>query len=280
MTKNISFLLSLLLLFGGLNMEAKKSKSVNLRFGTYNIRGEHINDKGTINEWSVRKDNFCKDMLEQDFDIVGMQEVKANQLEYIREQTGYSVVGSRGLFDPIFYKSDRFELLRCETFWLSESMEPFSKGWDGKYDRYCTWAEFRERSSGVSFFVFNTHLDHRGELARQEGAALICREAARIAAGSPIFICGDMNSHDDSRAYASFAGHYLDARKIAAEVSGPIGTFNGFGKYLPPKDKDKIDYIFVNDRIAVKSYRVAVTVLPNGSCPSDHCPVIIEAKIK
>ncbi len=67
-----------------------------------------------------------------------MQEVLANQLEDIEQATGYAFVGIRGLYNPIFYKAERFELLHNEMFWLSETMAPFSKGWDGKYDRYCT----------------------------------------------------------------------------------------------------------------------------------------------
>lgn len=62
-----------------------------------------------------------------DFDIVCMQEVLANQLEDIEKATGYAFVGIRGLYNPIFYKAERFELLHNEMFWLSETMAPFQR---------------------------------------------------------------------------------------------------------------------------------------------------------
>ena len=102
-----------------------KTTDCNIRFCTYNIRGDLPNDG--INSWKFRKDSLCKIIKHHDFDIVCMQEVLANQLEDIEKATGYAFVGIRGLYNPIFYKAERFELLHNEMFWLSETMAPFSK---------------------------------------------------------------------------------------------------------------------------------------------------------
>ena len=194
------FALCLLAFPWGAEVQAKRPRPCDVRLCTYNIRGDMPRDRETVNAWRLRRDSLCKIIISHDFDVVCMQEVLANQLEDIQRITGYAYVGSKGFYNPILYRADRFELLHTETFWLSESMQPFSKGWDAKYDRYCTWARFRDRRSGMEFCVFNTHLDHRGAVAKREGAALVCREAARLAAGAPLFICGDMNSHDDTDA--------------------------------------------------------------------------------
>lgn len=266
--------LCLLLVFAGCT--GGMNKDTRIRFCTYNIRGDLPRDTSTVNAWKLRRDSLCKVILSHDFDIIGMQEVKAAQLDYIREATGYEYAGSRGLFNPVFYKADRFELLHTETFWLSETMEPFSKGWDGKYDRYCTWARFRDRASGAVFYVFNVHLDHRGVEARPQGAALLCREAERISAGAPVFVCGDMNSTDTTAAYSVLSSRFRDSRKVAALVSGPEGTAHNFGAV----DPIRIDYIFINDGISVDRYDVEDESYPNGMYPSDHYAVFVDAVLK
>jgi endonuclease/exonuclease/phosphatase family metal-dependent hydrolase len=244
-----------------------------IKICTYNIRGDLPQDG--INLWKFRKDSLCKIVKHHDFDIVCMQEVLANQLEDIKERTTYDFVGVRGLYNPIFYKSDRFELLHNEIFWLSDSMELFSKGWDGKYDRYCIWAKFRDRRNGQIFFVFNTHLDHKGLVAQREGAKLICSEARKYAGNYPVFITGDMNSFDTTDAYKEYTKTYKDARKIASSITGPLGTAHNFGQVKPVR----IDYIFVSDKINISKYGVDDEHYPNGFFPSDHYAVFVDAKI-
>ena len=160
-------------------------------------------------------------------------------------------------------------------FWLSETMAPFSKGWDGKYDRYCTWAKFRDRKSGRIFYVFNTHLDHKGRIAQQEGAALVCRQARKFAGDAPLFICGDMNSFDTTDAYKEYTAHYKDSRTIAPHLLGPVGTAHNFGQVEPVR----IDYIFVNDKIKILDYTADDEHYPNGFFPSDHYAVFVNASL-
>ena len=245
-----------------------------IRISTYNIRGDEPRDGPS--QWVFRKDSLCKIMLENDFDIVCFQEAVQAQLEDVLEITPYAFVGIRGLYNPILYKSDKYELLHTETFWLSETMEILSKGWDGKYDRYCTWAKFRDRLSGRVFFVFNTHLDHRGMIARPAAAALIVQQIKRFVKDEPVFFCGDMNSTDDTEAYQAITSEFLDSRLLAPKIYGPVGTAHNFGKVEPVK----IDYIFVNDKIEVVDYSTIDEEYGNGFYPSDHYPVFINAILK
>ena len=125
-------------------------------------------------------------------------------------------------------------------------------------------------------WVFNTHLDHRGAVAKREGAALIVREALKRAAGEAIFICGDMNSFDTTDCYEEYAKSFVDSRHIAKDVTGPVGTAHNFGKVEPVR----IDYIFVNDRVDVLHYEADGEKYPNGMYPSDHLPIFVDVKIK
>ena len=68
----------------------------------------------------------------------------------------------------------------------------------------------------------------------------------------------------------------MDTKIISEKESGGNITFNGFGSDIQPDNK--IDFIFVNDKVKVLSH-IADTTLFNGLYPSDHYPVIAELKI-
>lgn len=277
MKKNISLLL-LLFLLGSValaqktknNRGQKLSSPTHICLGTYNIRGDMADG---INNWIYRKDSLVKLMRRAKLDIVGMQEVMDNQLDDILDRTEYAWVGMRGTMNPILYNASKYELLHTELFWVSETLIPFSKGWDGKYDRYCQWAKFKDRSTQSIFYVFNTHLDHKGELARKEGAKVILSQMEKYAAGAPVFVVGDMNSKDNTGAYASFTEKLKDARSLAPVKIGPEGTAHNFGRVAPVR----IDYIFVNDPVKIHRYVVDDEAYPSGLYPSDHYLVYVQA---
>ena len=75
-----------------------------------------------------------------------------------------------GEFAAIFYRTDKFELLAHGDFWLSEITDRPNKGWDAALPRVCSWGKFRDKKSGYTFLFYNLHLDHKGKLARIEGA--------------------------------------------------------------------------------------------------------------
>lgn len=260
---------------GVMGKEPSGKKDTAVRICTYNIRGDFPVDG--VNVWAFRRDSLCGIIRRHGFDVVCMQEAMAGQLADVeRMMPEYGFVGIRGLYNPIFYRKERFELFHNEVFWLSETMAPYEKGWDGRYERYCIWAKFKERATGREFYVFNTHLDHKGIQAKEKGATLVCRQAMEKAGHSPLFICGDMNSVDTTQAYRNYVAYFSDARQIARCKEGPEGTAHNFGKVKPVR----IDYIFVNDSIGVDLYGVDGTSYPGGRFPSDHNPVYVEARLK
>lgn len=244
------------------------------RICTYNIRGDLPNDG--INSWKYRKDSLCKIIKVNNFDIICMQEVLANQLDDIVERTEFSFVGVEGLYNPILFNSKRFEPLQWDMFWLSETMEPHVVGWDGKYERYCTWVKFWDKYAKKSFYVFNTHLDHKGKLAQKEGAALVVKQSLIFAKDLPVFITGDMNSYETAEAYQEFVKEYNDSYKVAEFIVGPVGTAHNFGQVEPVR----IDYIFTNKAVKINGYYVEDEQYENGFYPSDHFAVFIDCVLK
>src|SRR5690606_32554944 len=170
-SKKIVFLIALFL--------AASLSSQKLRVATYNLR--YDNPQDSLDNWQYRKSTVAKLIQFHDFDIFGTQEGLKHQLDYLQEEMpGYAYIGvgrddgkDAGEYAAIFYKKELFELLDKGNFWLSEDTTKPNKGWDAVLPRICSWGKFKEKSSGLVFFFFNTHFDHVGTIARQESAKLI-----------------------------------------------------------------------------------------------------------
>ena len=209
-----------------------------------------------------------------------MQEPLIDQIQDFLSIGIYEWLGVSGqgtpdndVFTPIFYNKKKLNVLDYGTFWLSETPDVVSRGWDGKFPRICTWAKFRDIENCRSFYVFNTHLDHVGEVAKLEGSRLICRKIKEMTTEEAVFITGDMNSTPETPPIHTFLSEFSNSREIATEKSGPAGTAHSYGKLYPPS---QIDYIFVNEYISVTK---AITITKNSDpvYMSDHYPIVITA---
>lgn len=245
---------------------------------SFNIRGSNM-DTG-VNAWSNRKKMVIREFGNYQYDIVCMQEPLTDQIQDFLSIGIYEWLGVSGqgtpdsdVFTPIFYNKKKLNVLDYGTFWLSETPDVVSRGWDGKFPRICTWAKFRDIENCRSFYVFNTHLDHVGEVAKLEGARLICRKIKEMTAEEAVFITGDMNSTPETPPIHTFLSEFSNSREIATEKSGPAGTAHSYGKLYPPS---QIDYIFVNEYISVTK---AITITKNLDpvYMSDHYPIVITA---
>ena len=244
-----------------------------------------------INYWNYRRDWFTDMVKFENIDVFGAQEVLYSQLEDLQnglKDYGHIGVGRRGgnegEFSPIFYKKDSFDVLESGTLWLSETPEEVaSKGWDAALPRIVTWAKFRRKKDKKVFFFFNTHFDHVGTEARKQSALLIRNIIAdKITKGTPVFVTGDFNVPPSSEAYKTMISDegkslkLLDAKLRAAKQYGPEYTFNGF-EMEQKEDWDRIDYIFFQGNVTIKSYQV-LDAQRGSKFISDHFPVIIEAQ--
>lgn len=245
---------------------------------SFNIRGSNM-DTG-VNAWSNRKKMVIREFSNYQYDIVCMQEPLIDQIQDFLSIGIYEWLGVSGqgtpdsdVFTPIFYNKKKLNVLDYGTFWLSETPDVVSRGWDGKFPRICTWAKFRDIENCRSFYVFNTHLDHVGEVAKLEGARLICRKIKEMTAEEAVFITGDMNSTPETPPIHTFLSEFSNSREIATEKLGPAGTAHSYGKLYPPS---QIDYIFVNEYISVTK-AVTITKNSNPVYMSDHYPIVITA---
>lgn len=254
----------------------------NLKIMTYNIRLDVASDGE--NAWPNRKDYFNAQIRFYSPDIFGVQEATPNQvLEIASVQTNYSKFGigreenGTGEACTIFYKKDRFKVEQSNTFWLSETPEKVSRGWDAACNRICTYGLFKDLKTKKTFWVFNLHLDHIGEVARVKGVQLALSKIAALNTKKyPVFLMGDFNSEPNTTQIAEIKKVMDDTKDVSKEKPfGPSGTFNDF-KHNEPVTL-LLDYIFISKNSGLKVQKHAVlSDSKDLKYPSDHLPVLIE----
>jgi endonuclease/exonuclease/phosphatase family metal-dependent hydrolase len=244
---------------------------------SYNIR--YNNTQDGENAWPNRKDNVKALIKFHDADILCVQEALALQVDQLIENTNYERVGvgrtdgkREGEFSAIYFDKTRFSKKDGGTFWLSETPDKPSKGWDAAILRVCTWVKLHDKWNKKDFIVFNTHYDHVGVQARIESAKLIKKKIMEIAPALPVILTGDLNGTPETEAVATIKTFLTDTKEATVEPAyGPEGTFNSF-KFNAPL-KERIDYIFINKGFNVQKFGV-LTDSKGLKYPSDHLPIL------
>ena len=252
---------------------------------TLNMR--YDNPEDGMNNWHFRRERIAGVIKAQEVDVLGTQELLSNQFNDLSGLlTGYQGVGvgrldgaESGEYCAVFFRKDRFTLLDSGTFWLSETPEVVgSLGWDGACERIATWVVLRDRDGRELFFI-DTHLDHVGQVARDEGVSLLMKRIETLSGGRPVILTGDFNSEPGSSvvAHVQKDGVLRDAKAIAAQRSGTDWSFSDFGQ-IPEAERPLLDYIFVSGDIEAVRYEVLPDIF-DGGYVSDHAPVMAVVKI-
>ena len=252
---------------------------------TFTMR--YDNPEDGQNNWRFRRERIAGVIKAQEVDVLGTQELLSNQFNDLSGLlTGYQGVGvgrldgaESGEYCAVFFRKDRFTLLDSGTFWLSETPEVVgSLGWDGACERIATWVVLRDRDGRELFFI-DTHLDHVGQVARDEGVSLLMKRIETLSGGRPVILTGDFNSEPGSSvvAHVQKDGVLHDAKAIAAQRSGTDWSFSDFGQ-IPEAERPLLDYIFVSGDIEAVRYEVLPDTF-DGGYVSDHAPVMAVVKI-
>jgi endonuclease/exonuclease/phosphatase family metal-dependent hydrolase len=138
----------------------------------------------------------------------------------------------KGEYSAIFYKKDKFEVIKEKTLWLSETPEvPGSKSWDAAITRVVTFAVLKDKASGKSFIYANTHFDHIGKEARKNSASLIKIFLKGFITGAtfektekeiPVLVSGDFNSEPTDEPYLTM----INGKDITLFDARPRNKFN------------------------------------------------------
>lgn len=258
--------------------ELERFQGKSLRVMSYNIRYSRAKDGA--NSWEFRREATPAMILDLHPDVFGIQEAFQDQVDYILEKCpDYKMVGvgrddgvQKGEQMSVFYDSKRFELLKWGTYWLSETPDVPSYGWDAACRRTATWTLLEQKATGRRFYFVNTHLDHVGVTARREGLALIYNNIQKMnPEGFPMVLTGDFNVFPDDECLKDISTLMKSARFNSVEAD-TIGSFSGFGQF-GMDNLEKIDYIYFSGFASSRRFKVVTTSYAGKPYISDHYPI-------
>lgn len=245
-----------------------------LKVMSYNIRIGEAKD-GT-NSWALRYPATAEMLKDQKPDVFGVQEAMSYQILFIEDNLrDYKGVGvgrdngkKEGEFMTIFWNKKTVSLLDWGTFWLSETPDKPSMGWDAACKRTATWAVMKHKKTGKKFYVVNTHLDHVGTEARRNGLQLIVDKLAEINKdGLPVVLTGDFNMKPGDKAFEPLEGKMENARVSAVKTDNE-GTYNNWGKA-----SDVIDHIYYSGFSSCPEFQTVTKKYADRKFVSDHFPI-------
>lgn len=271
----------LFFLLTAMTLSAQQNGMASFNVASFNIRMDTPND--SLDAWKYRKDKVNELIRFHDFDIFGIQEGFHHQIMDLLSpgDYGYTGVGrddgkEAGEHSAIIYRKERFLVLDKGDFWFSETPDVPGKGWDATCcNRICSWAKFKDITSGKEFYFFNVHYDHEGVKARRQSSLLLMKKIREIAGDYPAIATGDFNATPESEPIQIILKDGLLSDSYAVSIQPPygtVGTFNSFN--LNASMQNRIDYIWVTHDIMVNKYGVLNDV-QQGHFPSDHFPVMI-----
>jgi len=277
-----------------------------LRVLSYNVR--YANRGDHHDAWHDRRDGVGRLVRFHRPDVAAFQEPLPEQREDLRERLQeYGFVGrgreagGEGEGCPIAVRSEHWEIVDSDTFWLSETPDEPSTGWDASHPRIATWARVRAGNGGADapaeLLVVNTHFDHVSADARRGAARLLRERLPELAsaggdepAGSvPVALVGDLNCTpgsdphrillgDDPEGESGSPGNADDGslrlRDAAAAADlrhGPHTSLTDFSRLI---DGRRIDHALVSPEFTVEAFATLTDRDDRGRYPSDHLPIL------
>lgn len=261
------------------------SSKKDIKVMSFNIRLSPNETFDGDNRWSGRREAVIKMIETERPDVFGVQEAIYHQAKYMEENlpdyTKYGVDREGGLEKgeaeacAVFFRNDRFELVEKGTFWLSQTPDTPSMGWDAACFRVVTWVHLKEKGCcGKELFFMNTHFDHVGKVARLQSGKMIVEKIEEIVPeGVPVIVVGDFNSTLEDEALAPLKEKLSNARN-SSPVTDSVPTYNDWGE---TPQNEVIDHIFFIN-VTPEKYR---TITDDYGIPflSDHYAITFEGKI-
>lgn len=259
-------------------MDEKDNKCVDLNIISFNIRFRDDRDGNSIAERAPRL-SAVTSLYEAD--IIGFQEYCPKWEAYIAGYYGddYEIYNRYRAeteleSSPVLWKKDKFDCLSKGYFWLSDTPEVESRGWDEKYNCYrmCVYVVLKHRESGTVFTFMNTHFGFgdRGQVA----SAKLIHEYSRKISPYPTIVVGDFNMRPEDEGYAAMTKNFVDVN--AATVNDLRTTYHG---YRPDEHVEHIDYCFISENIKPINQKI-IDDLVDGKFPSDHYGLHIRLELK
>lgn len=253
-----------------------------MRIMSFNIRCTNVGK----DSWEDRIGIVSQTIIESEADSVGVQEATPEWMAALNETIGdmYAYVGvgrddgdNEGEYSAIFYLKGKYNVVDSGTFWLSETPDKVSFGWDAACRRVCTWVVLQNKETAEKYVHINSHFDHVGISARKNSVDMIVNKAKEYT-DLPVVFTADMNVVQGSDNYKQFveSGVLRDTKFDTANTM----DYCTYHDTKPQNHKgDVIDYVMINEHFDTTAYRV-VTEGIDGRFVSDHYPIYADLIIK
>jgi endonuclease/exonuclease/phosphatase family metal-dependent hydrolase len=249
---------------------------------SYNIRLGSVDDGE--NNWEFRKNKVADLMNYYEADFIGMQEAQKFQLEFLlKNMPDYESIGDprtkleNAEYSNILYNKNTATLIQQSTFWLSETSDSISMGWDAAYHRITTYGLFKINGTENFIWVINSHFDNVGVISKFESAKLIVQKIEELLniKNCDVVFTGDLNSRPNQEPILYLSQHLLDTRTNSlTKPYGNQATWNGFNFNKEPEGI--IDYIFLRNSNLLKIAKfITIDDFYNFKYPSDHFPIMV-----
>ena len=284
---------------------------------SYNILCYHCDgSKPNIEDWmQVRRLAWFETFDLVNPDIAGLQEVLDGMYDLIHDRYAseytFFTRGVRNTYsdhnNTIMFRTSKYSLIDSGRFWLSETPEYESIGWDAEQERVANWVRLEERETGFRFYVYDTHYSAYGsDATRANSSTLVSQQIGGRDNPDfePALLLGDFNAGLSSAAIQNLVNPPSDSVKFVdvACVAAP-GLCNRSTRPSLGYGSSRIDYIFGTAGISSQSAEVvgdmilayhyteyceyfhkygSICVVPDDymeTYPSDHLGVVADVEL-
>jgi len=277
-----------------------------VKVGTSNVKCPAPWDPTPQNHWRDRSWFLFDQWRAQNPDILGLQEPVKEYLDAIASAfPEWTLVGegrdggTKGEYSPIAYRTDRFDMLKSGTFWLSGKPAEVGSTYPGaNHPRICTFAYLKEKVSGKVVAFYNSHTSYVSEkICNAQIGMMMDHFKLNAPKGAVVVLTGDLNFE----AYSEALQPAYDAGLVNADdvchvpldgLWNSVTLYRNFPASFPaegvrqllrdgqslkeiraarPYLGGRIDHIFVTPNCEVVACGVD-NANRNGWYPSDHMP--------
>jgi endonuclease/exonuclease/phosphatase family metal-dependent hydrolase len=229
-------------------------------------------------DWPARQHALQAALEQAQPDILCVQEATPEQVAFLEKALplhrrvggGRDDGKSQGEHCAICFRRQRFEELAGHTFWLEEPIDQPRLGSAFDIKRICTWVRLRDRETGQTLRVYNTHM-YLTDAPNLTAAKIILEQIALGDPADAILLTADFNATPTAPSRQVFlAGKTLT--NSAEYLGKPVGlpTFQLYGIGV-----SSIDGILVGPRWQVRQHLI-LAVKPHDTYPSDHFAVLAD----
>ena len=251
---------------------------MHLKVISFNIRSCDDKDGHSIPERAPR---LHAAIAPRNPDLIGLQEYRPAWEAHIEKYFGeeYEIFNKYRSTEspesaPILWKRGQFACLDKGYFWLSDTPEIESRGWDERYNchRICEWVILEHKETGKRFTFMNTHygFGDNGQIKSSELIAARCKQISAL----PTFLTGDFNMRPNAPGYAAICKYFTDVN--AATRNDLSSTFHAYHPETRPDSH--IDFCFVNDLVTPVDQKIIKDTF-DGKYPSDHYGLEIDLRL-